>query len=158
MCLRGLAYTQRLPFFIFGMIFREYRERIEKLPLNTLTLGILMVVGLGMEVLERKRFGDCQFYLGSYLIVFAMMVFAIRNQNVKCRILQHTGRDLSMNIYLYHIAVGKTVDVIGKYAHWWGKNPYYVARPFVVLVGTLLFAEGLWQIKRCMINHRTVQK
>lgn len=134
-----------LPFFIFGMIFREYQQRMERLPLNTLALCILMAVGLGMEVLERRQYGDCQFYLGSYLIVFAMMVFAIKKPQAECRLLKHLGRDLSMYVYILHIAVGKSVDVIGKYAHGWGNDLYYIARPLIVLVGTLLLAEVIWQ-------------
>lgn len=137
-----------LPFFIFGMIFREYQQKVEKLPLNTLTLAMIVAVGVALELLEWRRFGDCQFYVGSYMIVFAMMVFAIKHPQMEVKPLVHLGRDLSMNVYIFHIAVGKLVDIIGKYARWWGKDPYYIARPLMVLVGTLLLAEVIFQVKK----------
>lgn len=146
-----------LPFFIFGMILREYRQKIEKLPLRTVALGMIVAAGLVLQVIERKQFGDCQFYIGSYMIVFAMMVFAIKNPQAELKILKHFGRDLSMYIYIFHIAVGKAVDVVGKYARWWGNDVYYVCRPVMVIVGTVLVAEGIYQVKKFAARTRRAE-
>ena len=129
-------------------ILTPYQQKIEKIPLNTLSLSVLVVVGVVLEALECNMFGDCQFYIGSYLIVFAMMIFAIKHPSAEWKLLTHLGRDLSMYIYIFHIAVGKVVDISAKNAHWWGKNPYYIGRPFLVMALSLLLAEVIWQSKK----------
>lgn len=144
-----------LPFFIVGMIFREYQQQVEKMPYNNLaTLSLMIIAGGAMEIIEYEHFGDSQYYFGSYLIAFAAMAFAIKHPNAKWKPLAYVGAHLSIYVYILHIAVGKLLDVIGKYAHWWGKEWYYISCPIMILTGTLILAEVLYRTKLFMRNKR----
>lgn len=143
-----------LPFMLCGMFFRSMLPVIQRWRRNNLSLVLMVLLGLGLELLEAKYFGDCQFYLGSYLIVFALMVFALQNPDAHWCWLRHIGRDLSLFIYILHIAVGKSVDVIAKYAKWWGKDLYYLSRPVIIMVGTFILAEALFQLQRFLSGYQ----
>lgn len=138
-----------LPFFLFGMIFRERLANIQALPFCKATLVLLAVFGCICAVLECKLFGDCQFYIGSYVTVFAMLAYALKFSNSPQPVLRHIGKELSMYIYLFHIAVGKIMDLIGKYAGLWGKDTWYIIRPLAVVAASFAFAELIYTV-RCL--------
>ena len=50
-------------------------------------------------------FGVAQFYLGSYLTVAAIFIWAIRNPEVGWSPIVFIGRHLSLLVYVLHIAV-----------------------------------------------------
>lgn len=138
-----------LPFFFFGMIFRKQLANIQALPFHKATLVLIAVFGCICAVLEYKLFGDCQFYIGSYVTVFAMFAYALIFPNPAQPILRHIGKELSMYIYLFHIAVGKIMDLIAKYTGLWGKDIWYIIRPFAVVVASVTFAELIFRV-RCL--------
>lgn len=137
-----------LPFFLFGMILRDKHSQVSSMKFGKVTLIITLLCGSVLEIIERCYWGDCQFYLGSYLVVFSMLIFALKYPNKKMRLIWHIGRDLSMYIYILHIAVGKCLDLLAKNAHWWGNNLYYLGRPIIILMSTFIIAELLFQITK----------
>lgn len=137
-----------LPAFLIGMILRDQCEHITAMKIPNALLWGLAVLGCGVSLLERKLFFESQFYIGSYVTWIALMVWAIRNPDAGNGLLVHIGRDLSMYVYILHIAVGKGVDLLGGKLRLWGHTPYYIARPAVVLVLTLLVAEAVFSVKR----------
>lgn len=137
-----------LPFFLFGMIFRKQLTNIQALPICKAALIFAAVLGCICAIFEFQFFGDCQFFIGSYITVFAMFVYALKYPNASQPVLHHIGKDLSAYIYLFHIAVGKMMDAIGKYGGFWGKDAWYVIRPFAIFIISIAFAEGIFRMRR----------
>lgn len=139
-----------LPFFLCGMIFRKNLLHIQVLPLRKSYLFSLTIIGCIISVFECMRFGDCQFYIGSYLSSFAMLIYAFKYPDASSPLLYHIGKDLSMLIYILHIAVGKSMDLVGKYVGLWGKDIWYITRPMLVFCISLFLAELIFQV-RCAV-------
>lgn len=135
-----------LPAFLFGMIMRDHQDKIVNLNISGKALLLLAFLGCCSSVIERKMLYEAQFYIGSYITWVSLMFWAIRNPNAKHPLLLHIGRDLSMYVYILHIAVGKTVDIIGGKLHFWGHDPYYIVRPFAVLLLSLLVSECVFRV------------
>lgn len=130
-----------LPAFLTGMILRDHCEKITAWKVPTIVFFLLALFGCGLSLIERKLFFESQFYIGSYITWLSLMLWAMCHPNAGNPVLVHIGRDLSMYVYITHIAVGKVIDFLGGRLHMWGHTPYYIARPFVVLLLTLLVAE-----------------
>lgn len=137
-----------LPAFLSGMILRDRLDRIAALKISNAVLYALALFGCGLSLVERKVFFETQFYLGSYLTWICLMLWALRNPDSGNRILVHVGRDLSMYVYILHIAVGKTVDFLGGKLHFQGHTPYYLVRPFAVLILSLAVSECVFRAKQ----------
>lgn len=144
-----------LPFFLIGMILRDQLTLIQSKPVRKSLLWVLAAFGICLEVGERFIFGESQFYVGSYLTAYSLILFALQYPEDKVSILQHIGRDLSMWIYILHIAVGKSLDVVAKYSHMWGHNWYYISRPLIIIGVSLLVAEALHQIGKTLSRLRS---
>ena len=135
------------PLFLFGVIMREKLSLVLQIPINTRWLLILAVVGMLCAGIESRIFAVSQFYIGSYITAFSLMVLALKKPDFGGRFLFHVGRDLSMWVYILHVAVGKVMDMVGKYCRLWGTDFWNIARPICVLVGTFLLAETVFWIK-----------
>lgn len=150
--LYNLFLFRALPFFLFGMIFRRKLATIQRHRIRKPVLALIAVSGSVCAVAESFLWGNSQFYVGNYITVFAMFLYALKFPDAAHPVLLHIGRDLSVYVYLFHIAVGKAFDFLGSYAGFWGKNLWYILRPPAVLAGALLFAElifrGLCLIKK----------
>lgn len=137
-----------LPFVLFGMIFRYQLIRIQRMTIKRRWLILLAIAGCLSGAIERVYFGECQFYIGSYVTAFAMMVCALQDPSSSTPILQHIGRDLSLYVYIFHIAVGNGLDVVARYAHFANSVLYDLFSPLIVIAGSLIFAELLFQCKK----------
>lgn len=142
-----------LPAFLSGMILRNHCDKIAALKIPNTLLYSLAVFGCILSLIERNIFFEAQFYFGSYITWLSLMLWAIRNPSNGNSALIHVGRDLSMYVYILHIAVGKVIDFLGGKLHFWGHTPYYIARPFVVLILSLLVAECVFAAKRIVVKH-----
>ena len=143
--LYNLFFFRALPFFLLGTILRNYQETLIQIKIPNSILLTLSVAGCCLAVGERFALRESQFYIGSAITCLSMMCLAIRNPQSGSPILVHIGRDLSLYIYILHIAVGKIGDLMGKEFHWWGHLPYYIIRPFAILLITILLSEALYR-------------
>lgn len=132
-----------LPFFLSGMILRDRLAMIQQKPIRRSLFWILAAFGVCLAVAERFIFGESQFYIGSYLTAYSLIIYALQYPDEKLHVLQHIGRDLSMWVYILHIAVGKGLDIIAKYGQLWGHNWYYISRPLIIIAISLFIAEAL---------------
>ena len=70
-------------------------------------------VWLFLSLLERIIFVESQFYMGTYIAVIALFCFCMTYPNGYNKTIQYIGKELSMYIYILHIAVMKICDLHG---------------------------------------------
>lgn len=87
-------------------------------------------------------------YVGTQISVLALSSMAALYPAKRIRILEYIGSKLSMYVYIYHIAVGKTWDLIATKFHLWGKVPFQMFRPLIVIACSLLAAWVIVMIKK----------
>ena len=123
-------------------MLRAGKAGIAGLPLPGTVLLLLALLGNSLAVFEHFATGrDAQFYLGSYVAVAALLVWAVKVPNPQgklCGALEYLGREMSMLIYILHIPVGKTVDWLAKINGWYGNQVYYLLRSAAILLLTVL--------------------
>jgi hypothetical protein len=56
-------------------------------------------------------------------------------------VMEYIGSRLSVYVYIYHIAVGKTIDLIYTKLHLWGITPWKLLRPILALLSSLAVAQ-----------------
>jgi len=145
--LYNLFCFRALPFFMFGMIIKERQESISKITLTTACLWLVVVVGGILAIVERFMIGEAQFFVGSYVMVAAMFVWAIKSEMSERALLCFIGRELSLYIYIFHIAVGKSFDLFVSKMHLWGTPLVNYGKTPIVLVVTVLMAYLLYVAK-----------
>ncbi len=137
----NLFVFRALPFFLFGYLARVYREKLSARKVSKGLLIALAVIGCGIGAAERFLIGkSCQFYLGTYLTVGSLFLLALQNPGMDNRALGYIGRELSLYVYILHIAVGKCYDLVAGKFNLWGKTWFIVTRPLIVVIGSLLAA------------------
>ena len=136
-----------LPFFLLGTALRRRQAWAENLRVPTWVLLALIPAGCVLAVVERFALRESQFFLGSYVTVAAMFLLALRYPNGGGKVLSYVGRELSMYVYILHIAVGKMFDLLASTFSLW-QNPWFVySRALLVMAGALLSALLLVQLK-----------
>jgi hypothetical protein len=131
-----------MPFILFGICLKKYNIA-EKKPLPGWLLLILAALGCLMAVLEDRRFGVTLMYTGTHLTTVSLALLSIWYPGKRIAGLGYIGGKLSMYVYIYHIAVGKMVDLGFAKLHLWGNIPLKTMRPLIVLAGSLVFAAVL---------------
>ena len=137
----NLYVFRALPFFVFGSFCRMHQEKIRKLRGGIWLWVALAAVGCVAASVERILLNrSCQFFLGSYLTFFSLMILAIKFPALHLPFFCYAGKNLSVYVYILHIAVGKAYDIVAAKFNLWGKLPYVATRPIVVMAGSLLAA------------------
>lgn len=102
-----------LPFYLLGMILRENRDKIIESKLTNKMCIVMIIIGFLASIIERIIFVESQFYLGTYISVIFLFIFAMKNEEVnKCNTIKFIGRYLSMYVYIIHIAVLEILNYI----------------------------------------------
>ena len=151
--LSNIFCFRALPFFTFGIYAKKAcRSWKNQLPLY----GLIAAVFLGFlsAVLESRKYGTILMYLGTHLSVLALALISIQYPGKSLDIMEYIGSKLSMYVYIYHIAVGKCIDLLYGKLHLWGKPGVKALRPLLVLTGALLVA----QLIAYKNQHRTTHK
>lgn len=137
-----------MPFMIFGISLKKYGVA-ERKAIPFALLLILAFFGLGMSVLEDKKFGTILMYVGTHVAVISLALLSIWYPQKRIALLDYIGDKLSMYVYIYHIAVGKVADLAASKLHLWGSGWFKPMHPLIVLAGSLLFAQLLvWVAQR----------
>lgn len=154
----NLFIFRALPFFLIGVWLREHHRQVVRIMIRPKTLVIAMVLGSCLAVCERFLFEESQFYLGTLLTFISMFVFVIKYPDRQNAGLAYIGRELSTYVYILHIAVGKTIDLLFSKMHVSQYVVYKYSRAFLILGVTLLCAWGISTlVKRCKKLIETVK-
>ena len=146
----NLFIFRALPFFLFGVLGRRFQNKISKIPMNTPSAILLVCFGGILAIVERKYFGETQFFIGNYIMIFAMIILAIKNPNFENKLISYIGRELSLYVYILHIAVGKVITIVARLNGWTGRKFYLYGRAFTVIVITLLIAMLIVEVKKLL--------
>lgn len=143
-----------LPFFLLGTVLRAFSKIIKewKIP-DWIFLFGAFVSGV-ISILEFKLLNGrvAQFYIGSYLMALSLCLWAIRGGGSDKFIkLAWIGRELSMLVYILHIAVGigvsRLVKGIGVALAWYGW-----INPIIVIVMSIGLSFVIYKLGRLIKN------
>lgn len=159
--LANLYIFRALPFFIFGIFIRLHENDIRKWNKRKAKYICLMGIFLGsvLSVVEYYLFGDALFYIGTCITLFSASLLTVNNPEygLHFKSLIFTGRELSMYIYVYHIAVMELVGwFFNSKLHIYASSNllYAYIRPFIVLLITFLVACIFYFVKKRKILSR----
>lgn len=155
--LYNLFILRALPFFLIGIIIRKYMDYIKKIPANRYVLFLIFIAGGLLAIKEHFTFREDQFYIGNYMMVATLILFAIKNPTYENKVLKYLGRELSMYIYILHIAVGRVLDIVASENGIKEGLFYQYGRAAAVLVTTIFISAIVnWGIKT--IKNKLVAK
>ena len=121
-----------LPFFLMGIIIKMKEKEILLLEIEKKYFIFIFLFGSVLSLIERYFFVESQFYIGTYIVVIAMAIMSVRYE-IYNNIINFIGKNLSIYIYILHIAVGKTLDLIYTKFHLWNNLPLKYFRVFIIL-------------------------
>ncbi len=111
-CLYNLFVFRALGFFLIGMFCKINVNTLTSVNINDKLLTCIAIVGSILAICERFWLVEAQFYLGSYITFLALVTWAVRNPQKGNVLIIYIGRELSLYIYVLHIAVGKVINLI----------------------------------------------
>ena len=76
---KNLFILRALPFFLAGMWLRKNHDTVKAWTISEKNLIIAIFFGSLLSLGERKFFVESQFYLGTYIVAGAMMIYAMIN-------------------------------------------------------------------------------
>ena len=142
-------FLRALPWFFMGMYLRLKEENIRKLSIRKDILIAAILFGSVWSVFERALFLESQFYMGTCVVVSALLIWAIKFFNMGTNWLEFIGKNLSLYVYIIHIAVGKSYDlfVTKCFPKSIKSNLYIYNRPFLIICTSLLIAYAIYATK-----------
>ena len=149
----NLALLRSMPFFLWGVCLKKATQK-ESSCLSKehpgIVFWILLIMALAscfLAIYEARKFGDILMYCGSHLTTITLSLMAVWYPEKQVRILEYIGNKLSMYIYIFHIAVGKTWDLIATKCHLWGNGTFKALRPMIVVACSILVAQVIIMVK-----------
>lgn len=151
----GVVFVFRaLPFFLLGIWLRRHEDAVRRCVFPNWVFAAIALAGGIMSVIEWGLFGVSQFYIGSYLTVASLFIWAIRNPGGGWGPVTHIGRNLSLLVYVLHIAVWNFLMLALRSLH---VNQTFLVRwtsPLLVVALSLLVAFALDMAWREMKNRK----
>lgn len=97
--------------FALGMFMSSCKDKIADLKMPNPMLVLTVCLGIGLSVCEGLTLERAQLYLGSYVTFIALVLWAIKNPGYRGGFIGYIGRELSLYIYILHVAVGKLLEL-----------------------------------------------
>ena len=142
-----------MPFFLFGMWARTKEDIIAKIKLNKPTIIFGIIFGLLLSLDERFYMGESGYFIGSYIIGIILIIWALGNSEYRGKgLLWYIGRNLSLYVYIFHIAVGKCLDIVFAKYHLWSSSLFMNTRAFIIMVLSILLALLIYKLKELIIK------
>ncbi len=142
-----------LPFFMLGHFIR-YREDYLKEKLSNPFLVIMMLFGNVLAVIADFMHMSKSVYFGTFFAVFALFVFAIKNENkINVPWLADCGAKYSLYIYMFHIMIKNVVNRFGSMFSFAGKilDLFEPVMPIVIFVFAII-ASAVYVLAKNMIT------
>ncbi len=144
----NLFIFRALPLFLLGYAMRRdgWRAFCRRIP--DLLLVVVLFAGMALSVFERVHTKEVQYFIGNLASAWALMTICIKHPEKGSRALCFIGKELSMYVYILHIAVGRVITgAISKYGI---SSPAIKAlTPVFVIVCTLLVSYLC-----CIMKHK----
>lgn len=143
-------FFRAIPWFLMGVVFRDYSEIIKKIPLKLpvlVTLIIILEISAGIESLY---FSTAQFYVGNIIATVVIMITCCKYPHIHCKPLECIGRELFTWIYICHVSVDKTLDYITVKLHIDSLPIAKWLMPLICVAISILIAIFIEKFKRYM--------
>lgn len=132
-----------LPFFIFGHFVHKHQDKIK---ISNLWLLLILVASTALVLVETKLTGrNFDMNITNTIQIVAIFLLAVKNPNFGKGVLANLGRDLSLYVYIIHIAIRRFVlaaySILGMES-----QIYFDVFPLVVMVGSLVASFILFHI------------
>lgn len=126
--LYNIFIFRALPFFLLGIYLRENKESIisHALKLKKVQLKCAISLGFALSLLERVLLVESQFYVGTYIAVTVLFIYCMIYPKGYNRTIQYIGKNLSMYIYILHVAIIKVCDLLPGGIAWKAVKPIAV--------------------------------
>lgn len=155
-----------LPFFLFGILAKLHNEKIRrifsKIPL--FLFYFVIIIGLVIAVAETLNIGVVQFYMGTYLALASMCILSITHPQMGNRTLEFIGRKLSLYVYIFHIMIGRIIDLTAnkikihtssELISLSNTSTYLYSRPIIVLIVCLLISFIIYKATDLYLQHKS---
>lgn len=96
-----------MPFFVLGLFTRKHENKLHTIP--NYALVILAVIGGAEAVISRHLFGRNEMYIGSMLILFALVAWFIKYANVRYPSFINALSGCSTYIYIFHVMISSVI-------------------------------------------------
>lgn len=138
----NMPVFRALPFFLIGMLIKKNAADIaEKLQIFPKKIFMfLIILGACLAIYERLFIKDSQYYVGNMLMFAAIVSITLLYKNNGNKVLEYIGNKLSLYVYIFHIAVGKMIDLCGSKFQITKESWYLPVRTLGVLIGSLMVA------------------
>ena len=151
----NLFIFRALPFFLAGLAMRQSEKKEnDVLWLTFIVMGLWIA---GVERLASNR--ECLAYLGTYLTLYGIARFIHNGEDIGKTELTYIGNRYSQDIYIYHIAIGKLLELVLKKLSIYNNIIVYNVRFIFVALLTLYFVKYMYKFeKRLREVRRKVMK
>lgn len=129
-----------LPFFLLGIWLRTQEDSLHMLQMPSFANTVLVIGGAILAILEAKWTVGSQFYIGNYLMISGMFLWAVRNPSSGYHPLVFVGRNLSMPVYIVHITAARWIGGVLLLAGIEDNPAVHWAMPIFVLCLSLALA------------------
>lgn len=138
----NMPILRAMPFFMIGMLVKKNEavivDKVSKIPWGFYL--IVIISGSALSIYERLCIKDSQYYIGNMMTFACMVCIALAYRDKGNSVLEYIGNKLSLYVYIFHIAVGKALDIVGSKLHITQEPWYLPGRTLGVLVGSLAVA------------------
>lgn len=146
-----------LPFFLIGFCFREYNHILQKIPAPKVLLLVLIVLFEAASMWEAITFSVSQFYVGNMLAFLCILLLCIKYPQMHCKPLEYIGSRLSTLVYIIHVGVYKSLDVLYSTLKISKLDIILWTRPIIALIASILLAFVVdWVI--AWVNKKLAQR
>ena len=143
-----------IPFFGLGMFVKKYEHKFAKVP-KTIILASL-IIGIAESVLCSHYVRNNELYIGSLLILFAIVCIAIKYSDIEYPKFLTSLEGCSTYIYIFHIAIAIGIEEIYKLI--WLDCDWPVIlkfmHPVIVCIASTASAYLIMQILKKVIKKR----
>lgn len=129
-----------LSFFLIGVYLRQIEEKILHKKIPSALLFSLILLGSISSVWEYTHTNDTQFFIGNIIAAMCLMLFAIKHSEWSPCFLTYVGRELSLYVYVFHMAIYYSLNVIAVKLHFSAANWFQWTRPFWIVILSLVFS------------------
>lgn len=144
------------PFFVFGIATKKYITKCNRLPMGL--LWALIAVGVLETVLSTHFFAPQIIYAGSGLIALPIFLIAARCGDKEYSKAVTSLSGLSAYIYVFHVAVGGTMEILVQKLFSLGASPLWInIKPIVVLLLTAVLSL-IYQQLLCHLKNAKTKK
>ena len=131
----------------------KIKKIFSKIPL--VYFYVVIISGIGIALWERTHIGVVQFYMGTYLVLGSLCVLSVTRPQMGNPLLEFIGQKLSLYVYIFHIMIGRFIDLAANKIRVPGENGtriliktgvYRYSRPFLILAGCFLITFVIYSV------------